>query len=318
MVEAIVPGRRPVDTRVRTGVLMAASAAVLFAINGTISKIILLSGMSAPRLTELRSGGAFLVLAIGLLILRPERLRVSRQELPELAMYGVVGFALVQWFYFIAIERLPIGIALLLEFTAPILVALWARFGAHEHVRSRVWWALALSMVGLSFVAQVWGGREGIPLDRIGVIAGFLAAAALAYYLVLGEKKVRSDRDPISLVCWGLAFSALFWTLFLPWWSFPWGLLGEDASLLGRFASVEVPLWTLACWLILLGTIVPFVLIIGALQHVRATQAGVVGMLEPVLAALVAWWWLGEALGLGQVVGGLIVLVGIILAQTAR
>ncbi len=318
MVEAIVPGRQPVDARLRIGILMTATAAVLFAVNGTVSKIILLSGMSATRLTELRSAGAFLVLAIALLVLRPERMRVSRRELPELAMYGIVGFAFVQWFYFIAIERLPIGIALLLEFTAPLLVALWARFGAHEHVRSRVWWALALSMVGLSFVAQVWGGGEGVPLDKIGVIAGLLAAGSLAYYFVLGEKKVRSDRDPISLVCWALGFSALFWTLFLPWWSFPFELLGKDVSLLGRFASVDLPLWTLVCWLVLLGTIVPFVLIIGALQHLRATQAGVVGMLEPVLAAVVAWWWLGEALGLGQVVGGFIVLVGIVLAQTAR
>ena len=62
----------------------------------------------------------------------------------------------------------------------------------------------------------------------------------------------------------------------------------------------------------------PFVLIIGSLQHLRATQAGVVGMLEPVLATIVAWWWLEEALGLSQVVGGIVVLVGVGLAQTAR
>ncbi len=297
---------------------MAAAASALFAVNGTVSKIILIAGVSAPRLTELRSGGAFVLLLIGLAVLAPQRLAMTRRELPELALYGVVGFAFVQWFYFIAIQRLPVGIGLILEYTAPILVALWARFGMHEHVRSRVWWALALSMVGLSFVAQLWGGADGVSLDRIGIVAGFLAAGSLAYYFILGEKKVRSDRDPISLVCWGFGFATLFWTLFLPWWSFPWDLLGTDVSLLGRFSDVQVPLWSLVIYLVLLGTIAPFILIIGALQHLRATQAGMVGMLEPVLATIVAWWWLGEVLGLGQVVGGLIVLVGVGLALTAR
>ncbi len=318
MVEAVVPSHRPVDSHLRTGLLMAAAGAALFAVNGTVSKVILISGISAPRLTELRSGGAFALIFLALLIVRRDRLRFSRRELPELAMYGVVGFAFVQWFYFIAIQRLPIGIGLLLEYTAPLLVALWARFGEHERVRRRVWYALALSMIGLSLVAELWGGDGGAPLDRIGVVAGFLAAGSLAYYFILGEKKVRSDRDPVSLVCWGFGFATLFWALLLPWWSFPWGLLGTDVSLLGRYAAMDVPLWALVSWMILLGTIVPFILIIGSLQHLRATQAGMVGMLEPVLATLVAWWWLGEALTPEQLIGGAVVLVGIGLAQTAR
>ena len=170
-----------------------------------------------------------------------------------------------------SIQRLPVGIGLLLEYTAPILVALWARFGQHEQVRSRVWWALALSMLGLGMVAEVWGGSD---LDGIGVAAGFAAAGSLAYYFILGEKKVRGDRDPVSLVCWGLGFAGLFWSLLLPWWTFPWALLGSDVSLLGTYADVYVPLWTLCVYLIALGTIVPFVLIIGSLQHLRATQVG--------------------------------------------
>ena len=294
---------------------MAVTASALFAVNGTVSKIILLAGVSATRLTELRSAGGFLVLFAILFFTHRDRLRISRAELPELALYGVVGFAFVQWFYFVSIQRLPVGIGLLIEYTAPILVALWARFGMHEQVRSRVWWALALSMFGLGMVAEVWGGSD---LDGIGVAAGFAAAGSLAYYFILGEKKVRGDRDPVSLVCWGFGFATLFWTLLLPWWTFPWSLLGSDVSLLGTYADVYVPLWTLCVYMIALGTIVPFVLIIGSLQHLRATQVGVLGMLEPVLATMVAWWWLGEVLGLSQVVGGIIVLAGVGLAQTAR
>lgn len=315
MVEAVVPSHRPVDAHTRTGLLMAASAAALFAVNGTVSKVILISGITATRLTELRSAGAFVVLAAILLVRAPERLRFGRKELPELALYGVVGFAFVQWFYFVAIQRLPVGIGLLIEYTAPLLVALWARFGLHEAVRRRVWLALALSLVGLGMVAEVWGGSD---LDGIGVAAGFLAAGSLAYYFVLGEKKVRSDRDPVSLVCWGFGFATLFWSLLLPWWTFPWSLLGSDVSLLGTFADATAPLWLICVYMVLLGTVAPFVLIIGSLQHLRATQAGIVGMLEPVLATMVAWWWLGEALGVSQLVGGAIVLVGVGLALTAR
>lgn len=294
---------------------MCVAAASLFAVNGTVSKIILLAGMSASRLTELRSAGAFLVLFVFLWFTHRDRLRISRKELPELVLYGVVGFAFVQWFYFIAIERLPVGIALLIEFTAPIMVALWVRFGMHEPVRRRFWFALALSLFGLGMVAEVWGGSS---LDGIGVAAAFVAAGSLAFYFILGEKKVRNDRDTVSLVCWGFGFAALFWTIFLPWWSFPWDLLGSDVSLLGTYSDVYAPLWVLTIYMILLGTVAPFVLIIGSLQHMRATQTGVIGMLEPVLASLVAWWWLGEALGPTQIAGGVIVLLGVGIAQTAR
>ena len=94
--------------------------------------------------------------------------------------------------------------------------------------------------------------------------------------------------------------------------------VGAIVSLLGTYADVYAPLWALCVYMIALGTIVPFVLIIGSLQHLRATQTGMIGMLEPVLATIVAWWWLGETLGLSQVVGGIVVLVGVGLAQTAR
>ena len=134
---------------------MVVTSAVLFAVNGTVSKVMLVGGMSAPALTQLRSGGSFLVLLGYLLLRRPQSLRMTRREIPLIAFYGVLGFAATQYFYFVAIKRLPVGIALLIEFTAPILVALWARFVLGEHVRRRVWAALALAMAGLALVSQV-------------------------------------------------------------------------------------------------------------------------------------------------------------------
>jgi drug/metabolite transporter (DMT)-like permease len=264
----------------------------------------LLGGMPAMRLTELRSAGAFLGLLVLLALARPRSLRVSARELPMLAVFGVAGFALVQWLYFVAILRLPVAIALLLEYTAPLLVALWVRFVGHERMRRRLWVGLALALAGLSLVAEVWGG---VQLDTLGVVAALGAAVSLAVYFLVGEHSV-SSRDPLSLTCYAFGFSTLLWTVVQPWWTFPWSVLGEDVSMQGNLAGVQVPMWVLAIWLVLLGTIVPFSLIIGSLQHLRATQAGIVGMTEPVVATLVAFAWLGEALGPAQLLGGAVVL----------
>ena len=95
----------------RLGYGMAFTAATLWAVNGVISKVIIESGgIAAPRLTEVRTTGAFLILAAALALARPESLRVRRSELPVLLTFGVLGLALVQWFYFEAISRLDIAL----------------------------------------------------------------------------------------------------------------------------------------------------------------------------------------------------------------
>lgn len=293
---------------------MVVVAALLFGINGTVSKVMLIGGMPAQELTQLRSTGAFLVLLLVVLATRPATLRVPWRELPLIAAYGIAGIAATQWLYFVAIKRLPVGIALLLEFTAPLLVALWARFVIHEPVRRRVWVALALSLSGLAVVAEIWGGLR---LDGIGVAAGVAAAFVLCLYFVLGEHMV-GNRDPVSLTCLAFGFAALFWAILRPWWRFPFSLLSKDISLLGNVEDMHIPMWLMAIWLIVMGTILPFTLSIASLRHLRARQVGMIGMVEPVAATVVAYVWLAESLGAAQLIGGAVVLFGVILAETAR
>ena len=301
--------------RPRLGVAMTLAAACLWAVNGAVSKVILVStGISSLRLTELRATAACAGLALGLLVLAPGRLRFTRRDIPFLAFYGICGFALVQWLYFVSIEYLPIGIALLIEFTGPVLVALWVRLVWHEAVRRRVWAALALALLGLALVAQVW---QGFVLDTVGVVAALGAAVALAVYLIVGEKGV-VHRDPFSLLCLALFFASVFWAVVQPWWSFPFEDLRGETSLLGNLAHVSVPVWTLVLWLVTLGTILPFLLSIASLRHLPAVTVGVIAMFEPVAASVVAWFWLDETLAVSQLIGGAIVLVGIVLAETAR
>ena len=294
---------------------MVTTASALFAVNGTVSKVILTqSGVTSVRLTELRATGAFLGLAAVLAVTAPGRLRVARDELALLVFYGIVGFALVQWLYLVSIERLPIGIGLLLEFTAPVLVALWARLVWHEPVRRRVWAALALALAGLVLVAEVW---RDFRLDTVGVVAGLLAAGALATYYLAGEHQT-ARRDALSLTCLSLGVAAVFWAVLQPWWSFPFDELGATISLDGALESASAPVWALGLWVVVPGTILPFALSLGALHHLPATRVATVSMLEVLLASIVAWAWLEETFSAAQLVGGVIVLAGVVLAQTSR
>jgi drug/metabolite transporter (DMT)-like permease len=296
------------------GYVMVFTAATLFAVNGVVSKVILASGLSSLRLTEVRLTGAAIGLVLILTVARPSSLRVTRSELPFLAAFGILGLAFVQWLYFLAIHRLEIGIALLIQYLAPLLVALWVRFVVHRPVRRRLWIALALALFGLMLVVEIW---EGGTLDGVGVAAALAAAVAFAFYILMAEEGVKR-RDPVSLSAFGFVFGALFFAVIQPWWSYPWHIAREDVSLLGNVGSMHLPVWALMCWMIVLGAIVPFALFVGSLQHIPATRASILAMLEPVVATAVAWAWLDESLGAVQVVGGVIVLTGIVLAQTAR
>ena len=216
------PGATQYDRRAGLGYAMALTAAVLFAINGTVSKIALTgSELTAVDYTQLRTTFAFLGLALGLLVLARDKLRFTRRDLPFLAFYGIFSFALVQWLYFVAIERLPIGIALLIQFSGVVLVALWARLVWHVDVRPRVWAALALTLVGLALVSEFWLGWT---LDTVGVVACVGAAITLAIYLLAGERAVE-QRDPLGVLCLSLFFASLLWAVVQPWWTFPTGEL---------------------------------------------------------------------------------------------
>ena len=192
--------------RPQLGYAMAAAAAALWGVNGSVSKVILDSGVSSLRLTEVRCTGAFLGLVLILLVTGPTRLRVRARELPLLALFGIGGLAFVQWFYFLAIHRLAIGIALLVQYLAPLLVALWARYVFQEPVRRRIWLALALALVGLALIVDV---RRGGTVSTAGILFAAFAAATYTLYILLAEHKV-SSRGPVPLLAWGFGFAALF------------------------------------------------------------------------------------------------------------
>ena len=301
------------DQRPAVGYGLYLLASLLFGINGTVSKVVLQAVDDTARVSQLRVTFAFLVLLVIVALTRPRTLRLRRAELGPVAAYGILGVAMTQWLYFVAISRMPIGIALLVEFTAPIMVVLWVRFGWRRPVRNSVWLGLALALLGLALVAQIWGG---LSLDSIGVSAAFGAAAALALYYLLGES-AGQHRDPVSLTLWGFGFAALMWAVVLPWWRFPWGSLSGSATPFGA-GTTALPVWALATSMVVLGTIMPFWLVLAAIRHIGAAGASIIGMIEPFIASLVAWVVLGEVLAPIQIMGGIVILTGVVIAERAR
>jgi drug/metabolite transporter (DMT)-like permease len=295
------------------GVAMYLVAAFLFAFNGTGAKLIMAAGLPPERLTELRNAGALVVLLIVVGIIRPQGFRVARNEWRFLIAYGVIAFTVVQFLYFLTISRLPLGVGTLLAFLAPVIVALWNRWVRKVSVSSTIWLALALTLVGLALVTQIW---QGLTLDLVGVLAGLGTACGLALYWMLGEAGQR-QRDALSLTMWGFVFSTLAWSILQPWWGYPFGVLAQTAEpLLPN--TPGLPVWVLMTWGIVMGTVVPFLLVLGALRRLGAQRAGIVGTSEPIWAALIAAFTLGEAISGIQAIGGLVVIAGIILAETAR
>ncbi|HAN72229.1 MAG TPA: EamA family transporter [Actinobacteria bacterium] len=312
-IPGIAPSRHP---RPVIGYSLYLLAATLFALNATVSKSILLTGIDPSRLSQLRVTGAFLILLVVVALTRPRALRIQRSEYIPLLAYGILGVAMTQYLYFVAIELLPVGIALLIEFTSPIMVALWFHFVLKHRTPRLVWLGLAIALLGLAMVAQVW---QGFTLNALGVIAAFGAGAALALYFLVGDSMVQrpSPRDPVSMTMWGFGAASLFWFVAQPWWSFPWAQLTGDGFPLGE-GSTGVPIPFLATSMIVLGTVFPFWLIVVSLHHIRAANAAVIGMTEPLLATFIAWVALGEVLAPVQIAGAIVVLVGVYLAERYR
>lgn len=288
-------------------------AAFLFGANGSVTKVVLESGLSATQVTQFRTLGTCFIAGVILIIVDRKSFRLPPRQILVMAVLGVFGLALLQATYAFAIQLMPVGIALLFEYLSVLIVALVAYFFLKERVKPRLWIAIGLMLVGLAVVAQVWSST----LDGLGVLFALGAAVSLAIYFLVGERQVNST-SPLAVAFWTSGFAALFWAFFSGWWEVDPALMVTPVSLTGNLADVVLPMWVVLVWLLVMGSFFPFVLSFAAIGRLRATPAGIIASSEVIFAFVVAWLWLGEQLGALQVVGAAIVLVGIILAQTSR
>ena len=292
------------------GTTLILLASVSFGTSGTIAKPAMLAGLSPEQVAAARIGLAALVLVLGVAVFRPRLLRVRRAEWPVLVGYGLLGVAGVQLCYFVSVERLPVGIAILLEFASPVLIALWTRFVRRIRLPRRMWLGIALAMGGLMLVAQVW---EGLRLDLIGLLVGLCTAVCSAGYFLLGEHGV-TTRDPLGMVTWGMIIGAVVVCAIAPPWTLPRAVVTAPAE----FGPWHPPVWALLVGVALLSTALAYGLGTAALRHLPASVASVVGLLEPVVATATAWALLGEALAWVQVAGALVLLSGATIVQLSH
>jgi drug/metabolite transporter (DMT)-like permease len=296
------------------GEVLLVIGAIAFAFNGIVSKIVLQAGLSEWRMVQIRTGGAFLILITYVLLTNAKSLKVTRKELPLLITYSLFGFAIVQFGYFIAISRMHVSMALIIEFTAPIWIVLWIKYVRKSFVPKDMWVAISLAFTGMLLLAQVW---KGMTLDTLGVVAAFLDAFALATYFILGERLAHS-RPTASLNALGFGIASAIWAIAFPLWTFPTEIFTQTINLGGPFESHSAPGWALLLWVVVLGTILPYLCVLAGIKLLSASTSSVIGMLEPVFAGVFAWIWIGESWSAIQLVGGAIVIVGIYLADKTR
>ena len=290
------------------------SAAMLFALGGVAAKVLRTADMDAFRLTQIRTTGAALILITFAVLKGKSQLYARKDELKDLIIFGTVGVAAVTSFYFFAIKYLYVSVALVIEFTASIWIVLYLRFIKKKQVSPIMWWGIACAFSGLFLLSQIWTGTT---LHPLGVAVAFADAFALAIYFLLADR-LSQKRSSLSLMSWGIGVAAVFWALVLPWWNFPFEYLTNTYSLEGNLSNYSAPGWALILWIIVVGTVIPYLLTVTGIRELSASTGSVIGMIEPLFAGAIAWWLLSEAFNTTQLIGCAVLLLGIYLADKAR
>ena len=239
--------------------------------------------------------------------------KLYKNELAPLLTLGVIGVALMQWSYSNAVSLLPVGIALLIEYTAILMVPVASLVIFKIQVSSRLWLGALLVIFGLLVVSKIWAGG----LNPVGIAFAFGAAVFLSVYFILGER-VQKSRSSMSLLFYSMLISSMFWLVASPWWQMDSNLMTKSIDLSGSLAGIELPAWLVLVWVGIAGSFAPMLLSFLALRHLSASTVGVASTAETLFAFAFAWLWLKEEISLLQAIGGALVLIGIIIAQTSR
>ncbi|GAB3476685.1 EamA family transporter [Nocardiopsis coralliicola] len=287
------------------GLAFAVASALAFGGSGPAARPLLDAGVDPLHVTWLRVAGAALILAP----LAVRHRRALRTHPALLLAYGVFPMAGVQGFYFAAIARIPVGVALLIEFLGPVLVLGWVRFVRRRRVPRSAAWGVLLALIGLAFLVEAWAG---IRLDGPGLALALGAAACQAAYFLLSDA-ASADVDPMALVSYGCLTAALLLTPIAAPWTLPWPALAGSATLGGA----ELPAALLVVWLAAVTTALAYATGIAAIRRLSPTVAGPVAYLEVVTAIALAWLLLGEALTPVQSLGAAVIIAGAYLAQRA-
>ncbi|MCJ0875793.1 DMT family transporter [Streptomyces sp. AP-93] len=291
------------------GLGLALVSAIAFGGSGVAAKPLIEAGLDPLHMVWLRVAGAALVLSP---LAWRHRDLVRRKPL-LLAGFGLIAVAGVQAFYFASLSRIPVGVALLLEYLGPALLLGWIRFVQRRPVTRAAAAGAAVAVVGLACVVQIWAG---LSLDLFGVLLGLAAACCQAFYFVFADQGSDGDDvpDPMGMIAYGMIVGTLVMTVIARPWQMDWQVLGGDAAL----GDLMVPAPVLLGWVVLIATVFAYLTGVVSVRKLSPQVAGVVACLEAVVATVLAWVLLGEHLSTWQIIGGALVLGGAFIAQTSR
>ena len=283
-------------------VLRLVLAAACWGLAAVFAKHAFEHAIPPARMAEARVALSLALLAPALAWSRPGWLRPPPGALPLLTAFGAC-MAAVNFTYYVAVDHLGVGTALALEYTGVVLVPLAGVARKRRAPHPLTWAAAAATVVGAALVSRALDGLGG--MSAAGVVAGLASAGLFAAYLLLAEAAGARGVPPGTTLLWGLAVATAAWTLAAPWWSWPYGRLADLATALAVLGAGVV------------GTLVPFSLVVSAVRAVSATTAGICATAEPAFGAAFAWLLLGERLSAAQVAGSLLVVAGVVLGQLA-
>ncbi|NDC47717.1 MAG: hypothetical protein EBZ61_01300 [Micrococcales bacterium] len=299
--------------RPAVGAAAVSCAALLFGLNASTVKVIIGTGISSEQLVLFRTTFTAIVAGLVLLLTNRKAFRLEKREVPVMLLYGITGIALMQWSYANAVTLLPISVALLIEYTAIVIVPIVSYFLFKEKLRGRLWFGIALVLSGLAIVSNIWDSD----LDPVGVAWACMAAICVSIYFLVGEHTQKS-RDPMSTLFYTFLVASIFWLIMNLLNPQELISLEESMSLAGNLAAIDWPIWLALIWLGVMGSFVPMLLDYIALGNLSATAVGVIATAETIFASAFAWIWLNESMTTIEVIGGLIVVCGIIIAETSR
>jgi drug/metabolite transporter (DMT)-like permease len=288
------PESRGISSRDPRGLLAIAAAATLWAIAAAVARRLFDRGIDPLALAASRS----MIAMVGLGLLPAAWKKPEKGRLFAVIALGL-SITAVNAVYYLAIQRLDVAVALVLQYTAPALVVAWAAFILKRGPDRNVLGALLATFVGVVLVSDVLSGVG--ELDALGVVFGLASAVLFAAYTLLSEQ-TGAIYGVIGALFRGFVAAAVLWTLFFIERGFPEGLTRAANLPLVLFVGIA-------------GTLFPFLLFLWGVQRVRSERAAIAATLEPIVAAGVAWIWLSQVLTVTQLAGGVIVLAAILSLQ---
>jgi len=296
-------------SRRTVGLLLGVGSALAFSSSGPFVKPLLEAGWSLGAALVLRMGIAAVLLTPWLVraVLRERRAIVRNWRL--IVGLGLTGMAGCQLFYFAALQRMPVAMALLIQYLAPVLLVLlaWART---RRIPSRLVMAgSVVSIAGLVLVVDIAGAR----FDLLGTLFALCAAmCAGAYFLML--ERTPDDLPPLALAASGLWVGALLMGVLIGVGVLPFAAPAVDVVLGG----VTIPWWAAIGWIACVATALAYALGVRAIPLLGSRVASFVGLSEALFALAFAWLLLSEQPTIVQGLGGILIIGGVILVRRDR